>query len=263
MQISIVDAFSRGPFTGNQAAVCLVETERVSDDWMQSLAAEMNLAETAFVARTEDGFGLRWFTPMVEVDLCGHATLAAAHVMWEREIAAAGAPISFETRSGKLTARQSGDQIQLNFPATPPTECDPPDGLLAALGVESVQYVGKSRFDYLVVLDSEFEVRELKPDLVQLKSVEARGVIVSSVANETETDFVSRFFAPAAGIDEDPVTGSAHCCLSPYWSDRLNQKELVGYQASPRGGVVRTALQGERVLLSGEAVTVVNGDVVV
>jgi PhzF family phenazine biosynthesis protein len=257
MRLLQVDAFTDEPFKGNPAAVCLLDRE-VHDGWMQAVAAEMNLSETAFLRPDGDGFGLRWFTPTVEVDLCGHATLASAHALWEEGEVAAGEPIRFATRSGVLTASSRSGEIELDFPATPPEPAEAPPGLLEALGVEP-RWVGRSRFDYLVEVGSEQAVRALRPDLERLRAIETRGVIVTA-GGSPPFDVVSRYFAPAYGIDEDPVTGSAHCCLAPFWSDRLGKGELVAYQASRRGGVVRTRLAGDRVVLGGQAVTVLRGE---
>jgi PhzF family phenazine biosynthesis protein len=259
MRLLQVDAFTNEPFKGNPAAVCLLDRE-VSDGWMQALAAEMNLAETAFLRPDGDGYGLRWFTPAVEVALCGHATLASAHALWEEGDVAAGEPIRFATHSGVLTASARPGEIQLDFPATPPEPAEAPPGLLEALATEA-RWVGRSRFDYLVEVGSEQAVRALQPDLQRLRTVEARGVIVTAAGDPgTGFDFVSRFFAPAAGVDEDPVTGSAHCCLAPFWSERLDKADLLAYQASRRGGVVRTSLAADRVVLGGQAVTVLRGE---
>lgn len=255
-----VDAFTDKPFTGNPAAVCLLEAEQDAA-WMQAVAAEMNLAETAFVRRQDGGFQLRWFTPKIEVDLCGHATLAAAHVMWGEEIVPSDQPICFQTRSGLLTASKNGELIELDFPATPPAECEPPGGLLEALNVEPT-FVGKSKFDYLLVLDGAAAVRSVQPDFRRLSEVPTRGVIVSSDCDDTRFDFVSRFFAPAAGVDEDPVTGSAHCCLAPFWGERLSKSQMTGFQASSRGGVVQVRVARDRVILGGPAVTVFEGALV-
>ena len=260
MRLLQVDAFTDEPFKGNPAAVCLLDRE-VDDGWMQAVAAEMNLSETAFVRGGRDGepLGLRWFTPAAEVDLCGHATLASAHALWEEGEVPVGTPIRFATRSGVLTAAAARDgEIQLDFPATPARPAEAPPGLVEALGVEP-RWVGRSRFDYLVEVDSEERVRGLRPDLARLRQVRARGVIVTAGASPP-FDFTSRFFGPAVGVDEDPVTGSAHCCLAPFWSERLRRAELVGFQASHRGGVVRTRLAGDRVLLGGHAVTVLRGE---
>lgn len=257
MKLFTVDAFTDRPFAGNPAAVCMVDDER-NASWMQNVAAEMNLSETAFLQRRDDGYQMRWFTPKFEVDLCGHATLASAHVLWT-EMENTGPSIQFQTRSGVLTASRKDAFIELNFPATPPDESDAPDGLMEALGVEA-SFVGASKFDKFLVVASEEIVRSLKPDFQRLGQVDTRGVIVTSTSEDPKFDFISRFFAPRAGINEDPVTGSAHCCLAPYWAKRLGKNELTGFQASPRGGVVRVKLTGDRVLLAGQAVTVVRGE---
>jgi PhzF family phenazine biosynthesis protein len=252
-----VDAFTDRPFQGNPAAVFLLEGPQ-DPSWMQLVAREMNLSETAFLHRLPEGFGLRWFTPAVEVDLCGHATLASAHALWSEGHADPGTTLRFFTRSGELTASREGDWITLDFPATGPSPCEPPEGLLPALGAEAV-YVGKTRFDYLAELTSEEAVRGLRPDGHRLRSLGVRGVIVTA-PGASPYDFVSRFFAPGAGIDEDPVTGSAHCALGPYWQGRTGKGEFLAYQASARGGEVRVRTRGDRVLLSGRAVTVLRGD---
>jgi PhzF family phenazine biosynthesis protein len=226
---------------------------------MQSVAAEMNLAETAFLLKHGDVFNLRWFTPTIEVDLCGHATLASAHVLWEAGNLKPDQPARFSTRSGQLTRERKGDWIAMDFPAEPEEKTSPPPGLEKALGVR-VRYVGKNRFDYLLEVDSEATVRELKPDLALLEQIPARGFIVTSRASSPGYDFVSRFFAPRAGIPEDPVTGSSHCCLGPFWRTRLHKDEFVAYQASLRGGVVRVRVAGDRVILGGQAVTVLRGE---
>jgi len=252
-----VDAFASRPFEGNPAAVCLLEGE-ATDAWMQAVAAEMNLSETAFVRAIEDGFDLRWFTPAAEVDLCGHATLASAHVLWESGRLAADAQARFCTRSGVLTARRDGGWIEMDFPATPAAPADPPTALIEGLGVE-ITGVYRSQFDFLAELPSAAAVRGLRPNFGRLAEVPARGVIVTAKSDRPRADFVSRMFGPAIGIPEDPVTGSAHCCLGPFWAQRLQRSELIGYQASARGGVVRVRLAGERVLLGGRAVTVLVG----
>ncbi len=258
MRLLQVDAFTSEPFRGNPAAVCLLDGER-DDAWMQSVAAEMNLSETAFLRPREDGFSLRWFTPAVEVALCGHATLASAHALWEEGILAPDRQARFHTKSGLLTADRNGEWIELDFPATREERADPPPGLLESLGVPNPIYVGRNKFDYLVEVASEEVVRGLEPDHTQLRRIPARGVIVTSRASGQKADFVSRFFAPGSGIDEDPVTGSAHCCLTPYWSARLGKTEMTGFQASARGGLVRVRLDGGRVKLGGRAVTVLRG----
>ncbi|WGZ94796.1 MAG: PhzF family phenazine biosynthesis protein [Candidatus Thiothrix putei] len=253
-----VDAFTSQPFSGNPAAVCLLD-KAADARWMQAVGAEMNLSETAFVWREADGFGLRWFTPTVEVDLCGHATLATAHILWQEGWLVSDATARFYTRSGVLTAQLVGKRIVLDFPATPATTASAPTGLLAALDVTDAA-VFSNHVDYLVLLESEAEVRRIQVDFAALKACQVtRGIIVTAAAHGTEYDFVSRFFAPAAGIDEDPVTGSAHCTLAPFWAERLGKNSLQAYQASARGGEVLVEWLGERVLLAGSAVTVFSG----
>jgi predicted PhzF superfamily epimerase YddE/YHI9 len=257
-----VDAFTAEPFAGNPAAVCLLERE-ADASWMQRVAAEMNLSETAFLRPEGDAaFGLRWFTPQAEVALCGHATLASAHVLWTEGRVPGGRPIRFHTLSGELRATDRDGAVELDFPATPPAPEEPPAGLLEALGepARGVRWVGRSRFDYLLELGSEAAVRGLAPDFGKLREVSTRGVIATAASEADGFDYVSRFFAPAVGIDEDPVTGSAHCALGPFWAERLGRAELVGFQASRRGGVVRTRAAGDRVLLGGQAVTVLRGE---
>jgi predicted PhzF superfamily epimerase YddE/YHI9 len=228
---------------------------------MQDVAREMNLSETAFLHPENGGYRLRWFTPAVEVALCGHATLASAHVLWEDGLLPREQQARFHTLSGVLTAAARGDWIEVDFPATPPEPAPAPPGLAAALGA-APRWVGRSRFDYIVELDSEALVRGLKPDLTALQRVEARGVSVTSRATTPGYDFVSRFFAPRSGVPEDPVTGSAHCALAPFWSERLGggRTEMTAYQASARGGVVRVRLERDRVVLAMQAVTVLRGE---
>ena len=253
-----VDAFTNRPFTGNPAAVCLLP-EAADPAWMQQVAREMNVAETAFLVRQADGFDLRWFTPSTEVDLCGHATLASAHVLWEEQQLRSDETARFHTRSGVLTASRDPSLIWLDFPATPSQPAAVAPDLAGGIG-SGMRYVGRTAFDYLVELDSESAVRDLVPDLNQLARLPVRGVIVTARSESGSYDFVSRFFAPAAGVPEDPVTGSAHCGLAPFWAERLNRAELVGYQASQRGGVVRVRLEKGRVRLGGQAVTVLRGE---
>ena len=255
-----VDSFTEVPFRGNPAGVCIPGVPR-DDSWMQSVAREMNLSETAFIERREDGFGLRWFTPTVEVELCGHATLASAHILWEAGLLEPGEDARFHSRSGLLTARGRAGEIELDFPETPAERAAPPPGLCEALGVKP-RFVGLSRFDYLVEVGSEDEVRATAPDFVELRTLGVRGVIVTAVSSSPEFDFVSRFFAPGAGIDEDPVTGSAHCTLAPYWGEKLGKTDMNAYQASARGGRLEVRLRGDRVLLAGRAVTVLRGELV-
>lgn len=255
-----VDAFTSKAFRGNPAAVCLLRGP-ADAGWMQSVASEMNLSETAFLYKEEDGFRLRWFTPAAEVELCGHATLASAHILWETGILAHGKQARFHTLSGLLTAEQRDELIELNFPATPPVETDPPAGLAEALGVQPL-YVGRSKFDYLVRIGSQADLRAMQPDMRQLKALPVRGVMVTAAGQPGKYDFVSRFFAPAVGVNEDPVTGSAHCCLAPYWMGLTGKSEMQAYQDSNRGGEVRVRVEGDRVALGGQAVTVLRGELV-
>ena len=260
-EIFQVDAFTDKPFSGNPAAVCILENA-VEDEWMLALANEMNLSETAFLHPDKDGYRLRWFTPAVEVDLCGHATLASAHILWETGLLPPDQPARFYTRSGLLGAVRKKNWIELDFPAEPEKKIPLPEKLTAALGLTPT-YVGKNRFDYLIDVDSAEAVHNLRPDFTLLADIMCRGFIVTSKSDLPEFDFISRFFAPGAGVNEDPVTGSAHCCLGPYWAKKLGRDELVAYQASQRGGVVRVRLGGERVYLEGQAVTVMRGEILV
>ncbi len=262
VQLMLVDAFAKLPFSGNPAAVCWLPGPMPNDTFLQYFAAEMNQSETAYVAREGEHFRLRWFSPLVEVDLCGHATLAAAHALMEwghakREL------LRFLTRSGELTAEPLEDgSLQLDFPAEKSHAVSIPDELVAGLNTSAkMVYVGKNRFDYLVQLPTPTDVSSLRPDFAQLSKLEGRGVIVTA-ASERHYDFVSRFFAPKYGIPEDPVTGSAHCCLGPFWSTRLGRTRLLGFQASARGGEVRVEVKGERVLLAGRTKTIVTGQIV-
>ena len=257
-----VDAFTDRLFAGNPAAVCLLPTARDAA-WMQDVAAEMNLSETAFVRpKREGGYRLRWFTPTDEVDLCGHATLAVAHVLWTEGALAPDADARFETNEGRLTATREDGWIQMDFPSDAPVSAEPPAALLDALDLNDPAYVGRSARDYLVHCADEETVLALDPYLQALARLDTRGVIVTAAAQEAEVDFVSRFFAPAVGVPEDPVTGSAHCALGPYWADQLGQTTLTGHQVSARGGTVRVHLDGpdaERVVLAGRATTVFRG----
>ncbi len=253
-----VDAFTSVAFKGNPAAVCVMEAA-AGKNWMQLVAREMNLSETAFVVAQDDGFNLRWFTPVTEVDLCGHATLASAHILWETGMLEPSQAIHFHSRSGLLSARRRQNIIELDFPATPDKSAPLPNGLAEALQAKPI-YAGRSRFDYILELDSEETVRRLQPDMMALKQLDVRGVIVTSRSSSPEFDFISRFFAPAAGVDEDPVTGSAHCCLGPYWQRRMQKSDFKAFQASERGGEVWVRMAEDRVLLGGEAVTVMRGE---
>ncbi|MDE0030217.1 MAG: PhzF family phenazine biosynthesis protein [Deltaproteobacteria bacterium] len=259
LTITQVDAFTSEPFTGNPAAVCLLPAA-ADAAWMQHVAREMNLSETAFLVRRSNGeFDLRWFTPAVEVDLCGHATLASAHVLWEEGHLPADAPAVFHTRSGRLSAIQRTGWIEMDFPAEPAEPVPAPAGLVEALGAEP-RCVGRNRFDYLVEVDSQATVERLAPDFPALKKLKARGIIVTAGAGAEGVDFVSRFFAPGTGIDEDPVTGSAHCCLGPYWQQRLGRDAFTARQVSERGGLIKVVVRGDRVVLMGQAVTVFRGE---
>jgi len=258
--ITQVDAFTSKPFAGNPAAVCIL-SKAPDEQWMRDVAREMNLSETSFLVPREDGYNLRWLTPAVEVDLCGHATLAAAHVLWEQGHLAAGAQARFHTRSGLLLAEQQGEWIEMDFPAKMEQAAEPPADLTAALGLTPT-YAGRNQFDYLVEVASAAALREAQPDHSVLRKLPVRGIIVTARSDSPEFDFISRFFAPGSGIDEDPVTGSAHTCLGPYWQKRLGKSEFVAYQASPRGGVVRVRCNGDRVFLGGQAVTVLRGELV-
>lgn len=259
IRIVQVDAFTNKPFAGNPAAVCVLP-QAAPDEWMRHVAREMNLSETAFLTPCEGGYRLRWFTPAVEVDLCGHATVASAHVLWQDGHLPAGRQARFHTRSGLLLADQRGEWIELDFPAKAVAAAPAPAELLPALGIPQAVFVGRNEFDYFLEVDSEDTLRRLTPDHSTLRKLPVRGVIVTARAQTGEFDFVSRFFAPGSGIDEDPVTGSAHCALGPYWSERLGKRELTAFQASARGGVVRVRLQGDRVILGGQAVTVMTGE---
>ena len=252
-----IDAFTEQRFAGNPAAVCLLDDDRDAA-WMQAVAAEMNLSETAFVRPHDGSFGLRWFTPSIEVDLCGHATLASAHALWQEGIVASNESIRFQTKSGELICARQGDLIELDFPATPVSSSGSSDELCAALGV-TPEFLGQSTFDKFVLLESEQVLRSLQPDFLRLSKLPMRGVIVTSTSDDPQFDFVSRYFAPGAGVDEDPVTGSAHCALGPFWSERLGKNDMMALQASSRGGIVRVRMAGDRVLLGGHAVTVFKG----
>ncbi len=256
-----IDAFADRPFTGNPAAVCLLN-EPASTSWMQQVAAEMNLSETAFVVREDDeNWQLRWFTPTVEVPLCGHATLAAAHALWKSGDLALNVRVRFHTQSGLLTASRQGDWIEMIFPAAESEPHDEPAGLAEALDAKLIA-ISETKMGipvWLAELESEAAVREVKPNFQKLAQVKHGGVIVTSQASTPDYDFVSRVFVPVAGIDEDPVTGSAHCCLAPYWAAKLGKQTLAGYQASKRGGVVKVTLEQDQAKLSGQAITVVQG----
>jgi len=257
--ITQVDAFTDKPYGGNPAAVCILPEPR-GDEWMQSVAQEMNLSETAFLQKAADGYDLRWFTPAIEVELCGHATLASAHVLWEAGHLPHGEQARFHTLSGLLTATRKDEWIELDFPAKLAQAAQVPERLLEALGMDAPLYVGKNQFDYLVEVASESDVAVMQPNFSLLKTLGVRGIIVTSRAATNGFDFVSRFFAPGSGIDEDPVTGSAHCCLGPYWQERLGKAEFVARQISARGGTVRVRVENDRVHLGGQALTILRGE---
>jgi predicted PhzF superfamily epimerase YddE/YHI9 len=257
-----IDAFTSTPWRGNPAAVCLLDTPR-DDAWLQAVASEMNLSETAFLWRRSDGFDLRWFTPTTEVPLCGHATLASAHALWDMGELPAGEPARFHTKSGVLRARRDGEWIALDFPSMPPSDGGVPAEAIAPLGVD-VKACGVSGGRHFIELARAADVRALQPDLRRLARVSPFGTIVTARADDDAYDFVSRFFAPSHGIDEDPVTGAAHCGLGPYWAGRLGKSEVVGFQASARGGTVRVRVAGPgiepgRLELLGQAITVLRG----
>ena len=257
-RFSQIDAFTDRPFAGNPAAVCVLPAPR-DPGWMQLVASEMNLAETAFLLRRAEGYDLRWFTPAAEVDLCGHATLASAHLLWEEGHLEQEAAATFHTRSGVLTAKRQGDMIWLDFPATPVRPAAMLPDLERAVGAP-IRYLGRTAFDYFIELESEAAVRALEPDLTLIARLPVRGVVVTARSGDGRHDFVSRFFAPQVGVPEDPVTGSAHCALGPFWAARLGTDELAGYQASSRGGTVLVRVAGDRVHLGGQAVTVLRGE---
>jgi len=254
MDLFVVDAFTDQPFTGNPAAVCLLESAP-DLSWMQRIAGEMNLSETAFIHPRRDGFALRWFTPAVEVELCGHATLASAHILWEAGVLAEDRPAIFDTLSGRLTCRREGAWIQMNFPALHTVETSPPDALLDGLRVDPI-YVGFTGCRWLVELNDETAVRKSRPDFGRLAELDVAHVIITAQSESPDFDFVSRYFAPGAGIPEDPVTGSAHCALGPYWQAKLGMTDFRAYQASARGGVVTVSVRSDRVFLGGQAVTI-------
>ena len=259
--IVTVDAFTNQLFAGNPAAVCMLPEPR-PDEWLRHLAREMNLSATAFLVRRDDEFDLRWLTPTVEIDLCGHATLASAHVLWEEGHLPRGTQARFHTRSGLLTADRHGEWIELDFPVQRGVPTEPLPSLLSGLGITAATAVMKNRLDYLVEVESEEELRAVKPNHTLLRQIPVRGVIVTARSDSPSFDFMSRFFAPASGIDEDPVTGSAHTALGPYWGAKLGKSEMTAYQASARGGIVRLRLAGDRIVLGGQAVTVTRATLV-
>lgn len=260
MRLLQVDAFTGKAFAGNPAAVCILDEPREAT-WMQDVAREMNLSETAFVEATGEGFGLRWFTPAVEVDLCGHATLASAHVLWEEKEVRSDEHIVFHTRSGALTCHRRRDRIDMDFPPRPVEQADAPAGLIEAVGVKPVS-VWHGELGYLLELGTEAQVRDASPDFKRLGAIPDAWTCITAPAETGGFDFVSRFFGPQAGIDEDPVTGSAHCALADFWSKRSGRTDFRAYQCSARGGVVFVRIESERVHIGGQAVTVLRGDLI-
>ncbi len=257
--IYTVDSFTQKRFHGNPASVCILDGPKAAE-WKQSVAAEMNLSETAFLVADQGRWDLTWFTPKIEVDLCGHATLASAHILWETGRLQMDKPAFFSTRSGILTCQRRESLIEMDFPAEPPRQTELPEILLEGLGTRPL-YVGKNRFDYIVQLGSEEEVRKLAPDIALLGQLAVRGVIVTAQSSHAGYDFVSRFFAPNCGVPEDPVCGSAHCCMGPFWHGRLGKTQMIAHQVSPRGGVIHVGYAGERIILGGHAVTVMRGEI--
>lgn len=260
-ELHLVDAFTGTPFRGNTAAVCILDGP-ADPVWMQQVAGELKHSETAFLHPGPGNWNLRWFTPEREVDLCGHATLAASFTLWATGRETTGSAIAFETRSGTLTAQKDGDWITIDFPAEPITSAALVPGLDRALGVSPL-FVGRNRFDILAELPSAADLCTLEPDMAALAAIPTRGIIITAVSDLPHFDFVSRFFAPSVGVPEDPVTGSAHCCLGPYWGEKLKKTELDGFQCSVRGGTVRVTLHGDRVILWGHAVHISSGQLLV
>jgi len=258
MKLFIVDAFTDKAFKGNPAAVVLLDQERDAN-WMQSVAAEINLSETAFIKPLRDNYyQLKWFTPKTEINLCGHATLASAHVLWRELHRHLESDIEFETKSGRLTTSQTGDKITLNFPAIDIQQTEIETDIQSFLNTEPIAiYRGNS--DLMIVINDQDALYKLNTDESLIKSIDARGVIVTTIGSNTPYDFISRFFAPSVGVLEDPVTGSAHCILAPYWAKRLHKQHMTALQASTRGGILELSISGHRVLISGKAVTTIEG----
>lgn len=259
VKIFHIDAFTNKPFAGNPACVCILSSPR-DEEWMQNMAKEMNLSETAFLYRQDNSFVLRWFTPVVEVNLCGHATLASAHVLWESNYLKPEEEARFYTKSGLLTALRIGEYIEMNFPVLFVKPGPALPDLAKALGVD-IKQIGQTEFFCLVEVESEKVLRNINPNFEMLKTISSGGVIVTSPSDSGQFDFVSRCFAPKEGINEDPVCGSAHCVLAPHWQNKLNKSSFTAYQASSRGGIVHVSINGDRVFLKGEAVTIFKGEV--
>jgi PhzF family phenazine biosynthesis protein len=258
--IHTVDAFADKPFSGNPAGVCVLD-KPLDEKLMQNIALEMNLSETAFLNKQNDSsYSLRWFTPSVEVDLCGHATLASSHIIWESGREDKSSTLQFQTKSGVLKANYKNGEIELDFPAIESSQIVIPDGLVKALGVKPVS-IYKTQWYYIAELDMEETLRNVSPNFDLLQTLEAWGTIITTKASMPGYDFVSRFFAPLKGVKEDPVTGSAHCALGPYWMKKLGKNSFKAYQASARGGALGVRVEGDRVYLTGRAVTVLSGDI--
>lgn len=260
-KIYVVDAFTKTPFTGNPACVCFLQ-EAKEDQWMQNVAFEMRLSETAFLFQQEDGFSLRWFTPKTEVDLCGHATLAAAHILWETGILKPDETAKFETNSGTITADKVDDLVEMKFPILYQRPADFNPELISAFNITPM-YVGSFENKLLIEVDGEEIVKSIEPDFRKLQQFDERAVVITSLAESEEYDFVSRHFAPWVGVYEDPVTGSNHSCLGPYWARRLDKTELKAYQASPRGGMLNLRVEKDCVYIGGNAITVYEGELFV
>jgi predicted PhzF superfamily epimerase YddE/YHI9 len=256
--IAHVDAFADRPFAGNPAAVCVLERP-AAEEWMQNIAREMNLSETAFLYPEKDGYNLRWFGPVEEVDLCGHATIASAHVLWESLRAPMDRPLTFYSRSGILLAHREPPWIMLDFPMEAARPLETPDLICTAFGCRPL-FFGENRVDYMIEVESEKVLRALTPDFSKLKDFSGRGYIVTSRSETAGFDYVTRFFAPGRGVNEDPVTGSAQCCLGPYWREKLHRDDFVSYQASWRGGILRVKVRDPRVIIGGKAVTIFLGE---
>lgn len=259
MKVYQIDTFTDVPFKGNAAAVCILEKD-YNDSILKNIAMEMNLSETAFLRQVSDNeFNLRWFTPEVEVSLCGHGTLASAHLLWENKMVEENNVINFNTLSGILTAKKKKEWIELDMPKGNLRKSDGDKFLL-----DSLEIVPKSIYEdeivYLLEFNNEEEIIKLNPDFNLLQKARKEEIIVTSISNNENYDFVSRFFGPSIGVDEDSVTGSAHCYLAPYWGERLNKYEVLGFQASRRSGNVKCKLDGNRVLIQGKAITVLGGD---
>lgn len=254
MKLYVVDAFSDQPYTGNPAGVCLLE-HPLEDDHLQHIAAEINLSETAFIYQNQGVNHLRWFTPLTEVDLCGHATLASAAILWSERICSIEQPIYFLTRSGQLKVYQTPPYIHLEFPLLPASTADLPPPLREALGVNphDIRFTGKNHYDWLIELRNASLIYQLNPDFDRIRHVHPHGIMVTALDTSGQYDFISRYFDPGEGINEDPVTGFAHCCLGPYWQTILHKTTMIAYQASRRGGILYLTLHPDYIDIAGQA----------